>query len=255
MSDCVARRLAIVLVAVTAILVGALAAHRMLRTPMRHVELDTDRFPVRGIDVSAHNGLVHFDSLATAGIEFVFAKASEGASFRDRSFVLNATRAHRAGLSVGAYHFFRFDIDGATQAANFMEAVEGMPLELPLAIDVEEWGNEPMQPLDIVRERLRTMIAVLRMNGFNVLVYTNKQGLASFVRHHWSDHDPALPLWICSFTNPPLAAEPWVFWQHSHLGSLPGVKGDIDLNTFNGSHSEWKQWLRDNPTINKAARR
>jgi GH25 family lysozyme M1 (1,4-beta-N-acetylmuramidase) len=27
----------------------------------------------------------------------------------------------------------------------------------------------------------------------------------------------------------------WTFWQHSSLGSVPGINGPVDLDRFNGS--------------------
>ena len=70
-------------------MVGSIAAWRMLRTRQPHVEIDRLAYPVAGVDLSAHNGIVDFDSLASAGINFAYLKASEGISFRDPSFMLN----------------------------------------------------------------------------------------------------------------------------------------------------------------------
>lgn len=78
-------------------MVGSIAAWRMLRTRQPHVEIDRLAYPVAGVDLSAHNGIVDFDSLAAAGINFAYLKASEGISFRDPSFALNYAKGRRAG--------------------------------------------------------------------------------------------------------------------------------------------------------------
>ena len=44
------------------------------------------------------------------------------------------------------------------------------------------WGNPAEYPTEMVRERLRTMIALLQASGQRVIVYTNKQGHSRFVR-------------------------------------------------------------------------
>ena len=241
MTDRQARYIAIAIVAGTAILVAALALWRMLRVREPHTEVDRELYPIVGIDLSAHNGVVDFDSVAASGIDFAYLKASEGASFRDRTFLLNYTKARRAGLAVGAYHFFRFDRDAESQAYNFLGAIDSLRLDLPLALDVEEWGNAAAQTTDIVRERIRTMTAILNARGYDVIVYTNKQGYARFI--HADDVAVHPDIWICSFTDPPLAHRPWRLWQHSHIASVPGVHGDVDLNTFNGDRNQWQQWL------------
>lgn len=43
-------------------------------------------FPVRGVDVSAHQGRVDWPTLASQGIDFAFVKATEGSSFVDSRF-------------------------------------------------------------------------------------------------------------------------------------------------------------------------
>ncbi len=223
-------------------MVGSIAAWRMLRTRQPHVEIDRLAYPVAGVDLSAHNGIVDFDSLAAAGISFAYLKASEGISFRDPSFALNYAKGRRAGLALGAYHFFRFDCDGHRQAINLLSAISNCSLDLPVGIDVEEWGNPAEYPTEIVRERLRTMIALLQASGQRVIVYTNKQGHSRFVREAFAVAERP-EVWICSFTDPPLSREPWMIWQHSHIGRLPGVKGAVDLNIFNGDSLQWREWL------------
>lgn len=235
-------KIAVAIVAVTGLLVAGLAMWHALRAREPHVDVDRGRYPVVGVDLSAHNGVVDFDSLAAAGIDFVYLKASEGVSFRDRAFVRNYRAARRAGLAVGAYHFFRFDCDGELQSVNFLRAVDGLRPDLPLAVDVEEWRNAPGQTTATVRERLRILVALLRAHGYKVMIYTNKQGHARFVRDGFrSQEDP--DVWICSFTTPPLGHEPWRLWQHSHIGRVAGVRGPVDLNTFNGGRTAWEAWV------------
>lgn len=43
-----------------------------------------EEYPVRGIDISSHNGDIDFGALKQAGIDFVLIKASEGAASRIR---------------------------------------------------------------------------------------------------------------------------------------------------------------------------
>ena len=41
-------------------------------------------------------------------------------------------------------------------------------------------------------------------------------------------------------------SHPFTFWQYTGTGVVPGVKGNTDINVFNGSHSAWKKWLKAN---------
>lgn len=212
------------------------AWHRYMSTPPF---VDPDRFPVRGIDISSHNGYSNLKAVAGAGYEFVFIKASEGADFRDENFVLNYQKARHAGLKVGAYHYFRFDRDGIDQGMNFLKAVGPRKLDLGLAIDVEEQGNASGVPLDSIRFRLQTMAEYLNMRGHRVTFYSNRSGWEKYLL----DDFEGFPLWICSFTDKNAMADDWVFWQFDHRGSVPGVRGDVDLNAFHGSRQDWNEWL------------
>lgn len=80
-------------------------------------------YPVRGVDVSSHQGKIDWGRLTReTRIDFAFIKASEGARLRDRRFLANwaAADGHAAR---GAYHFFTFCSPGAAQARNFIAAM------------------------------------------------------------------------------------------------------------------------------------
>ncbi|MDE6541089.1 MAG: hypothetical protein K2L74_03660, partial [Muribaculaceae bacterium] len=100
-SDRLARLLAAAFVAAVGLAVLSLGVSRMMRPRADHADPDRTRYPMRGIDISAHNGLVDFRRVAADSVAFVFLKASEGDSFRDATFDDNYFRARQAGLAVG----------------------------------------------------------------------------------------------------------------------------------------------------------
>lgn len=202
------------------------------------VSPDPAEYPVRGIDISAHNGVVDFDKVAAVGIKFVILKATEGASFKDRNFTANYRKARQAGLKVGAYHFFRFDVGGYMQALNLMHSLRGRNIDLPVVIDVEEWSNPRDYTTHDILTRLQAMINTLESNGYQVMLYSNKDGFEKFFSRQFAHY----PLWLCSFTEAPDAGN-LRLWQFSHVGRVSGVDGKVDINTFNGSESQWAKWL------------
>ena len=175
--------------------------------------------------------------LKEAGIDFVILKASEGSGFRDSLFEANYEAAAANGLYVGAYHFFRFDVDGLQQARNFLDATTGKHFDMPLAIDVEEHGNPYVFVKSKVVRQLQDMIDELSANERRVMIYTNKGGYDKFIKENFDDY----PLWICSFTLPEDTME-WTIWQYSHWGDIDGIEGEVDLNIFYGNETQWKRW-------------
>lgn len=196
--------------------------------------IDPLRYPVKGIDISRHNGNVDLQAAAADGVRFVFIKASEGVTFRDRNFASNYLKATHAGLKIGAYHYFRFDRDGIAQAKNFLNAIGGRHLHLGIVIDVEDHGNATGVPADTILDRLDRMVEYLQLKGHRVMFYTNRDGYEKYLMERY----PGSPLWICHFSQTPFDAD-WSFWQYDHHGTVKGIRGDVDLNVFVGSESDW----------------
>lgn len=194
---------------------------------------------MRGIDVSSHNGMMNLDAAARDGIEFIFIKASEGKSFRDPNFNINYQKASHAGMKIGAYHFFRFDVDGVKQAKNLLGAIGKRHLDLGVAIDVEQEGNAAGVDSIAIASRLEKMVEYLNLSGLRVTFYSNRAGYYDYIR----DVAPGSCLWICSFQSDPINAE-WTFWQYDHHGSVDGIRGDVDLDAFCGSRAEWQNYLQ-----------
>lgn len=211
----------------------------VLRIRLHHnsSEIVDNDYELVGIDVSSHNGKINFERVSRAGIDFIIIKASEGAAFRDSRFASNYDSAKDNGLAVGAYHFFRFDVDGTLQARNFVETIGDRDFDLPLVIDVEEHGNPYVFLRSKVVRQLRDMVDELTALEYRVMIYTNKDGYYKFIKDNFDDY----PLWLCSLNRRPELD--WTIWQYSHWGVVDGIQGDVDLNRFYGNLEQWKNWL------------
>lgn len=186
---------------------------------------DISGYTTHGIDLSSHNGDVNFDKVKASGIGFALLKASEGGDFRDKNFTRNYNAAKASGLAVGTYHFFRFDVDGITQAQNFLSIIGNRQFDFPLVIDIEEHGNPYVFIKSKVVRRLKDMIDYMTIKGYKVMIYTNEHGYHKFIKNRFDK----FPLWICTFSLPKMK---WTIWQYSHRGSVPGIEGDVDLNVL-----------------------
>lgn len=145
---------------------------------------DREVYPLRGIDISHHNGEVDFSRVASeeADVAFAYIKATEGTDFIDPAFIRNARLSVASGIPSGAYHFFRYDTDGELQALNFLHAIQGRGFTLPPAIDVEDWGNPDGHTTALIVERLRRMTDCLAAKGYSPLIYTNLDGYHRLIR-------------------------------------------------------------------------
>ena len=196
-----------------------------------------ERFPIRGVDVSHHQGEIDWPLLAAQNIRFVYMKATEGGDFQDPRFVRNWVEARKAGLAVGAYHFFRSEKTGAEQAQNFIRTVPVEPDALPPVLDVECPVVPPGKERDAIRARIAECLERLATHyGKTPVLYTTYEAYEAYILGDCTGY----PLWIRSvFTKPDEAAleRDWLLWQFSSRMRLRGYSGPeryIDVNVFNG---------------------
>ncbi|MGL4489660.1 MAG: GH25 family lysozyme, partial [Rhizobiaceae bacterium] len=81
--------------------------------------------------------------------------------------------------------------------------------------------------------------------GQRPIIYTAPDFYEDNLKGAFKDY----PFWLRSVAAHPSKRYPnrqWVFWQYSGTGLSSGVKGEIDLNVFNGSQQDWNNWLANN---------
>lgn len=205
----------------------------------RTYEPDRDRYPVRGIDVSNHQGRIDWPAVARDDVAFAYVKATEGGDFRDRRFLENWRGARAAGLPVGAYHFFTLCRPGKDQAANFLAVVPKDPSALPPVVDIEFGGNCGARPQGPAfrRELDDFLTPVEAATGRPALLYVTPEFLEAY-----GAVLPERPLWRRSIVREPAGPEPWVIWQHHNRGRVDGVEGPVDLNVFSGDRHSFAAW-------------
>ena len=204
------------------------------------VEVPRDRFPVKGIDVSHHNGTIDFGRVAADTVEFVMIKATEGVDMVDSCMARNYDGAVAAGLKVGFYHFFRFDRGGVRQGRHFLAVTDSRPTDMPLVIDVETSGN-PETDYYMVVGRLRDMIGYMKRRDKRVMIYCNRKTYNTYIRGNYDDID----LWMASEHDADDNGDARHLWQHSHNGHVDGISTPVDINTFNGDRDAFDKWLEE----------
>jgi lysozyme len=190
------------------------------------------RFPIQGIDVSHHQGVIGWAELRAAGVEFVFIKATEGEDHHDRRFSENWHGAGQAGLLRGAYHFFTFCTSGAAQAEHFVATIAALERELPPVADVEFSGNcRGWLSIDAIRSELSLFLrSVERQLGWRPAIYVTSDSHRRIVEKRFGQY----PLWVRDLFFEPRSAwyGAWRFWQFADNARLPGIEGPVDLNVF-----------------------
>jgi lysozyme len=202
----------------------------------------SNRFSIKGIDVSRYQGNINWTQVKQAGIRFAFIKATEGTDYVDPNFAANWREAKEKGVARGAYHFFRPAQDGKTQAEHFLKHLDFAKGDLPPVLDLEV--TDDVNATAIRREALEWLETVEKATGKRPLVYT----LPHYARSYLDGKLAKYPLWVVDLTflwpSESPGWESWTFWQHSHRGRIKGIEGDVDLNVFGGTEVEFRELMR-----------
>lgn len=228
-----------ILVSIAAFLHAGLSGGSMPSEP------DPHRYPVRGVDISHHQGQVVWARLAAQHVRFVYLKASEGEDWTDPLFAANTAAAPKKGIALGAYHYFTLCAPGRTQAANFIRAAAGAPLSLPPAVDVEYVGNCAARPprAAFARELLGFLAQVNAKFRAAPVIYSTQ----SFFDDYLSGPEFAsYPFWVRSLTG----EAGWskgrrvLFRQFADHARYDGLSGPVDVDVFVGSETDFAALTR-----------
>jgi GH25 family lysozyme M1 (1,4-beta-N-acetylmuramidase) len=196
---------------------------------------------IRGIDVSHHNGKIDWLKVATCGVDFALAKASEGSDpgtswYTDPTFATNWQGIKDAGLVRGAYHFVglplpvtpkaKWNDDLHRQIDHFFQVVGSLDEALPPVLDFEN-GDSPLRWQQLMSTDRPGALAIVRelisytkqQAGVSPIIYTG-----SFWWDELGDPDPVrdnmavgdCPLWFAQYPR-----------IHQPL-ALPGSPGKTD---------------------------
>lgn len=205
------------------------------------------RMPVQGIDVARYQGEIDWGEVRRAGIRFAYIKTTEGGDHVDPAFYRNWEGAARAGIARGAYHFVYWCRTAAEQALWFTMAVPRDPGQLPPVLDLEWNGHSPTCPKKVPREtaleKIRVLLAAMEEHtGKKPIIYTDINFHRDVLEGELKDY----AFWLRSVAAEPherYKDRPWLFWQYTATGRVPGIKGPVDRNVFNGSVKDWERWL------------
>jgi len=190
---------------------------------------------IHGIDLSHYQGEVFWETIGeNTHMAYAYLKATEGGDRIDETYERNIQLAHRYGLKVGSYHFYRPKTAQALQLENFMmQCLPGEQDLIPM-IDIESTGGLPAE------EFCDSLFKFLGMveDAYNQkpLLYTGRNFYNKYLLGKVGDYQ----LMIAQYTaqEPVLAdGRDFTLWQYTGKGRIVGISGYVDKSRFVGDHS------------------
>ena len=119
-------------------------------------------------------------------------------------------------------------MEAVEEASLTLSLIKGHKISYPVYIDVEA-ANGRADGLSAA-ERTKVVKAfceTVRDSGYTAGVYSNKNWFAEKMDAGAFGN---YRIWLAQYTESPTYTGRYEMWQYSSRGTIPGIKGDVDLN-------------------------
>ena len=192
---------------------------------------------IYGIDISHHQGNIDWSSVKEWNdhkIQFVYVKATEGATYLDPRYQQNISQAQRQGFLVGSYHYFRTTSSVEEQFKNFKSATDDHSQDLIPMIDIEErknWNDSEFHEnlkhfLKLVEEEFNQKPLIYTVNTFYNKYLHGKYTNYHFLIGRYGNKEPLMK-----------DGSNWTIWQFSESGKIDGIDKSVDIDVVNSKFS------------------
>lgn len=208
----------------------------------------------KGIDVSEWNGVIDWEKVKESGIAFAMIRAGKGQTV-DIQFKRNVSECNRLGIPVGIYWFsYALSAAGAAREAEVcLETIKPYRIDFPVAFDLEydnvdryAKNNGVFIGMNLASDMARAFCRVIQAAGYTAMNYANRDYLN---RYFDAGVQEDFPVWLAQWPNgtPKLDTPPRTcgIWQYSETGTVPGIKGAVDLDVC---YADYKKKEEDTMT-------
>lgn len=217
---------------------------------------------IKGIDVSYHQKLIDWEQVKSSGIGFAIIRAGYGRDTMDSLFKYNVENCIRLGIPFGVYWF----IYGVNEAEAVKNADKFHSVIAPYKdkITMKAWcdleydtDKNAMKRGVTLTKQVRTNMVIafcerMKSYGYEVGNYANPD----YLRNKFYDL-PQYPLWLAKYSSSKGDYNCFM-WQYSSKGTVPGIKGSVDMNYLYGELPEAGETTEkdkyDLPTIRKGSK-
>ena len=195
-----------------------------------------------GIDVSVYQGIIDWQQVAAAGVDFAIIRLGyqgygTGKIVADTYWRQNIEGALAAGVEVGVYLFSQAinETEAAEQAHLVLDTIKGYNITYPVVFDWEiityDGSRTKYLGGDVITRCAQTFCRIVEDAGYIPMTYANPSDI-SYGRLDLAQVTD-WPFWLAHYTslwNPTRVSYSYDMWQYSSTGSVPGIAGNVDLD-------------------------
>ena len=203
-----------------------------------------------GIDVSKWQYSIDWSKVAASGVEFAIIRVGyrgnqTGDIVMDPYFERNIKGALANNIKVGVYFYSQaIDEEEAKQeAAWVVNVIQKYQITYPVVYDCEGLGQNRIKDVGKTQrsKNAAAFLDYVRSSGYTPMMYASKYGYTK----NWDlSYIKNSKIWLAHYTSGGLSTPSdysgtYHMWQYTSKGSVPGIKGNVDLNVayFSYSHT------------------
>ena len=211
---------------------------------------------IRGIDVSAWQGNINWDTVANYGMDFVILRITEAGNVIDNCFEKNYSGCQKHNIPTGAYKYsYAMTVaEIQSEARKVVEVLNGRKLQYPVWLDLE-WNNQRSLGAEQIHKLAEAFEKIIAAAGYKFGIYCNVDWYLNVICSHLKKYD----FWIARYPasdngtlQERLRPDFGVGWQYSSKAKIPGISGTVDRNVFYKDYNEAKDIAKENTVMTKS---
>lgn len=203
----------------------------------------------KGIDVSHHNGVIDWEKVKAAGVDFVIIRCGYGQNQTnqdDRQWERNVSECERLGIPYGVYLYsYATNTSAAmSEAQHVLRLIRGHRLSYPVYFDMEDNSTVGSDLAAIAS----TFCNTIRSAGYPVGVYANLNWWNNYLTNscfsQWYK-------WVAQYNDTCNYTGKYEIWQYSANGNVDGItegSGRVDMNYLIGYPEDHGTQVNDDIT-------
>lgn len=208
----------------------------------------------KGIDVSKWQGDdINWSQVAASGIQFAMVRIGQGSTYLDPLAKQNINGANAVGIKTGVYLYsVAANVEDArNEAYATLQWLKGVNINYPIAYDVEANNANVYLSRTELANIILTYKSIVEANGYRCILYANADWLKNRIDTsmlgnmdiwvaRYGSFDPNSSQYLPTFDghkpnekvdySTTLKKLNVTMWQHTETGSVPGIKGNVDLD-------------------------
>ena len=210
----------------------------------------------KGIDVSAWQGAIDWDTVANYGMGFAILRITEVGNVIDSTFEFNYKGCTANSIPVGVYKYsYAVNVSEIQyEAKKVVEVLNGRKLDYPVFLDIEDKCQESLSK-HLMMQMINAFREIIVKAGYQFGIYCGY----SWYQNQLPENAKKYDCWLAAYPSQDdgtmqirLKPAAGIGWQYSSKATIPGISGKVDRNVFYKDYAATKNEDKGETTMDKA---